>query len=380
MARRSKTGVRGLSRSQDGGWTFDLRWREANGERRRHQERWPATVPAPAAKMRAREMTALALAGGWQPKTSAPRRLAEAFDQYMDWAAVNRPAGVSKRRAACDRLLAVIGSVAVGEISPFAIERFKKARTDAGAAPATVNRDLEVLTHFYGLAASWDWCSREKADAVRRVPHLKEPPGRVRYLTGDEEARLMGALPVRVRRIVTATLLSGMRQSEVVLLRKNAVDLQGKVITLTRTKANKLRRIYVNDAFARLLEEAIADSREGVQYVFTNRAGEPYTPDGVRSIFRRGVQKAGILNFHFHDLRHTTATRLRQRGVGIDAIADVLGHSSLAMAQRYAHLGRDTLREAMASLPTPAMPATPEPKQHLEEKKTPRRRLGSVAR
>ena len=70
----------------------------------------------------------------------------------------------------------------------------------------------------------------------------------------------------------------------------------------------------------------------------------------------RARTRAGVTDFRFHDLRHTIATRLRRAGAGLDVVADVLGHATLTMARRYAHLGKETMRAAMAALPSPAAP------------------------
>jgi integrase len=284
--------------------------------------------------------------------------------------------------AACSRLLSGIGDRRVDEVSPFHIERFKrdrlrsklrggKAKADGTkptppgteAAPGTVNRDLEILGHAFGLFASWGMVTTDQARAVQAVPHLKEPPGRVRYLTANEEALLLAKLSPGIRPIVLTALLSGMRQSEVVSLARDAVDLSAGMITLTTTKANRVRRVYVNADLAAVLREAMG--RSPGSFVFANGKGERYTCDGVRVLFRRAVEKAGLADFRFHDLRHTTATRLRRAGAGLDVVADVLGHATLTMAKRYAHLGSANLRAAMDSLPAPAKPAAVETTGHL---------------
>jgi len=125
--------------------------------------------------------------------------------------------------------------------------------TKGDVAAGTVNRDLEVLSHFFALAQSWGWVTAEQVRVLRAVSHLKEPPGRVRYLVGDEEARLLAALSPGIRPIVVTALLSGMRQAEVVNLTKDAVDLGAGMLTLTTTKANRVRRIYINAALAVVL-------------------------------------------------------------------------------------------------------------------------------
>ena len=307
------------------------------------------------------------------------RHVMDLFGEDLDsaresegWCDANRPERKKKRQAACDRLLAILGDKRLSDVAAFDVERFKRARLKGeglpapkdGAkkrketvAPATVNRDIEVLSHVFGLAASWGWVSKEAADGVRSVERLKEPPGRVRHLSCDEEGRLFGSLPIQVHRIVVVALLTGMRQAEVVKLKKSAVDLDARQLMLTRTKSNKPRPVYLNDDAIAVLKDAMAASSG--EHVFATRKGTPYTCDGVRSILYRARARADLKDFRFHDLRHTTATRLRRAGAGLDVVADVLGHATLTMARRYAHLGKETMRAAMAALPSPVAPVTP---------------------
>ena len=212
MSRASKTGIRGLYRGDDGRFRIDLRWREpSTGQRRRYCERLPAGVTAAAAKQRARELLSAALAGGFDPQQAPPRRLGEALDEYEKWAKVNRPRTLRDRQSIGKILRDRLGDPPLDELNPFLVERFKRDRAAEGVAPATVNRAVAMLKHLCGLCASWGWMPEDKARAIRAVKLLREPPGRVRYLTGDEEERLIAALPSGIRPIVLAALLSGMR-------------------------------------------------------------------------------------------------------------------------------------------------------------------------
>ncbi len=373
MSRPSRTGTRGLYKDATGRWSLDLRWRDPmTAEYRRYRERFAEGISAAAAKVRAREILASALAGKFDPTArKVPRKVSAGFDEYVNWCEANHPARQKKKRAACDRVLAIVGDKALEQFSALDVERFKRDRLKGGGlpestpaykrktttAPATVNRDLEVLFHFFGLAASWGWVTKEKADAIREVQRLKEPPGRVRHMSLDEETKLIAALPVRVQRIVLLALLTGMRQQEVVLLKKSAVDVQARQLMLTKTKSNKTRPVYLNEHALAIVNEAIADSK--TEHVFASRTGKPYTCDGVRSIYRRACVRAGLTDLRFHDTRHTTATRLRREGAGLDLIAKVLGHAGITMVLRYAHLGQDTIRDAMATLPVPRSATAP---------------------
>jgi len=247
-------------------------------------------------------------------------------------------------------------------MSVFAVEKYKRARLqDVG--PASVNREIAMLKHFCNYAVEHEWMEAETARAIRAVRLLKEPPGRVRYLSTDEEKALLAALPRSIRVIVRAADLSGMRRSEVVLLRKDAVDLRNRVITLTKTKSNKVRRIPINDALAKILDEAMRRSTS--DYVFTTRRVRPYQPDSVSRAFHRAVEAAEIDDLRLHDIRHDFATKLRRRGVGIDVIKELLGHADITTTMRYAHVEQELLREAVAKLDKPKL-AAPLPRQTLK--------------
>jgi integrase len=363
MPRSSRTGIRGLFRDGEGRWQIDIRWREpGTGEYRRYRELLPEGLKAAEAKERARKQLAAALAGGFNPRQEAARRLAAALDEYIKWRKANGRAAVEKQQKSAERLVASLGDAELAAVSPFAVERFKRDRQAAGAGPATVNRDLAVLRHFYSLAAKWGWVPKAHAIAIHEVPPLKEPPGRVRYLAPEEEGRLMAAVAKNtpMRRVILAALLTGMRQGELLTLRREAVDLAASEITLVRTKNNRVRRIPIAEALAPVLKEAMEASRTG--YVFESRLGEPYTENGLRSAWAGIRERAKLQDFHFHDLRHSCATALRRRGAGLDVIQRILGHSSLAMVMRYAHVGEDLVRDAISSLPAPVarpLPAAP---------------------
>jgi integrase len=357
MARHSRTGVRGLARLKSGRFRIDLRWRDARtGLQRRHMELLPANLPAAAAKRRAQETLAAALTGELGTMRE-PKRLSEALEDYCKWADDNRPLTADDRRSRANVLKEGLGDIFLDDISAFRVERFKRDRLaeNPKPAPATVNRALAYLKHACGLFVGWGWMKPEVADAIRKVRLLKEPPGRVRYLSADEEARLVGALAGKphVAAVVVAAALSGMRRGEVLGLRRDAVDLRHMTITLQKTKSNKVRRIPICDQLVPVLEEAI---KKGGEFVFLNRRGKPWTVDGFKPAWYSVVAAAKLEDFHFHDLRHDFATKLRRRGVGLDVIAQLLGHASLAMTQRYAHVEQDLLRKAVARLPRLAAP------------------------
>lgn len=358
MPKASKHGVPGLYRTEKG-WHIDIRWRDPKtGKPQRYRERLARTLPAAAAKERARTLLASAKAGTFDAHRKAMPSLRAAFDEYGKVLDGNFPKYAKKRRAALARLLASIGDKPLDHVSALDVERFKRDRRKGidGKArePATVNRDLEILKTFIRWAVTSFGLPEHHAKAVRCVKKLREPAERVRSLTTDEESRLLAKLNDHAGRITRLALLTGMRQSEVIGLRKNAVDLQHGTVTLTDTKNGEPRVVYLNDEASAVVREAMAVS--SCEHVFVSRTKKPYTADGFRAVFRRACERAKVTNFRFHDTRHTTATRLRRANVGLDVVAKTLGHKSLRMTTRYAHIEPLTMRAAMAQLPALAAP------------------------
>jgi integrase len=182
---------------------------------------------------------------------------------------------------------------------------------------------------------------------------LKEPPGRVRWLTDAERSRLEAKLPVRFKRVVLAAALCGQRLSNVIGLTRDRVDFDHHTLSIPKTKSGKRHDVPISGPLAAVLKEAIADGdtmADSPTHVFLSRHGMPYTSSGVTSLFRKIAARAKVKDFHFHDLRHDYATRARRAGHGLDVVQELLGHSSPVMTQRYAHIGVSELHKAVAAV------------------------------
>lgn len=355
MARPSKTGIKGLHKDKRGRWCIDFRYRDpSTREMRRHTEDLPIGITAVAAKERTRLALNAAYAGELRTTSDGPHRLNDALDQYVEWCETNRPRTIGDRRYLSAVLKRHLGNVPLSELSPFNVERLKRDRAAEGVAPATVNRAVAMLKHFIGLASKWGWMPADLAISLRTVRLLTEPPGRIRYLTEDEAVQLIGALRDDVRAIACTALLTGMRLGELTGLTKNAIDFDAGLITLTQTKTNRIRRVPIHQSLAPILRFEMARSTS--LFVFTNRHGRPHSHRATK-IFRDTARHLGIQDLRFHDLRHDFATKIRLAGAGLDVIATLLGHTTLAMTQRYAHLGLSTLRDAVDLLAPPTSPS-----------------------
>ena len=215
-------------------------------------------------------------------------------------------------------------------------------------SPASINRYLAVLSHAFTVAVKeWGWLDD---NPCRKVTKPTEPRGRVRYLRDDERERLLRACressnPWLYTAVVVA-LSTGVRKSELMGLTWTDVDLQAGRITLHETKNGEVRVVPLAGPALALLREHAKVCRLDTDLVFPGRKRRP-GPDGkpkppapidLRAPWDVALKRAGIEDFRWHDLRHSTASYLAMNGASLAEIAEVLGHKTLAMVKRYAHL------------------------------------------
>lgn len=214
-----------------------------------------------------------------------------------------------------------------------AIVDFRKAR---GAGAAGVNRTLAVLRQLLGRSQkAWN----------QDVPHIdwrahwqREPKGRVRWLTPAEAQRLCEELPEHVRLAVEWSLYTGTRKSETFGLRWEDVDMQRGTATV-QGKTGR-RSVWLSAEARAVISRA------------THSGPLVFDRTNNRKLFAAGVASCGLENFHWHDLRHTHATWMRQAGAPLEIVARSLGHSTIQVTQRYAHVDDQEVKDALRKLPS----------------------------
>ena len=185
-----------------------------------------------------------------------------------------------------------------------------------------------------------------KQNPAKPVKLLKEPPGRLRYLTLEELTRLLDTCAPHLKPIVVMAVHTGMRRREILSLRWSDVDLRQRIMTLTKTKNNERRILPINAQLAEVLR-SIPRHVES-PYVFCDRDGRPY--ERIDNGFRRACKRAGIGDCRFHDLRHTFASHLVMRGANLWSVQELLGHKTGKMTVRYTHLSTLHLQETVSLL------------------------------
>lgn len=219
----------------------------------------------------------------------------------------------------------------------------KDGDKDKTRAGATVVRYLASLSGCLAYAVKeLQWLER---NPVERVSKPKEAPGRVRFLSDEERTALLNACKESANAdLYTAVVLSlttGGRHSEIMGLTWAQVDFKARTITLRHgeTKNNEARTLpLVGEAFTLLQERSkVRSLKDGRVFPYHDKKGEPAMLN-LRHHWEIALKAAGIANFRWHDLRHTTASYLAMQGVSPLEISKILGHKTMAMVSRYSHL------------------------------------------
>jgi integrase len=284
----------------------------------------------------ARELEAEADRSGWVTDTRFAEKttLGELLARYSTKVSPTKRSASSEqarigaicRRDICHRTLAKLTSA---DVATYRDERLKDA------APATVVRELNTISHAIETALrEWGlWLPRNPVKTVRR-PSV--PQGRKRRLEDEEEARLLaacerGRTPL-LEPLVVLAIETAMRRGELLALRWEHVHFDSRIVHLPLTKNGESRDVPLS---RRATDTLIALSRHkqlGAELVF------PMSANSVRLAFERLRARANMQDFHFHDLRHESITRLFERGLTIAEVSAISGHKELRMLQRYIHL------------------------------------------
>jgi integrase len=247
------------------------------------------------------------------------------------------------------RLNELLGKRAAESITPREIEdTLSRIADNEGWAASTFNHYRSLISLAYRLAI------RDRgfiSNPARSVPHRRENNSRVRFLSDDEELRLRNVLATTYLWHVPEfdlALHTGLRQGSQYSLTWDMVDWNERMLNIPRTKNEEPLHVPLNEAALAALRIICARSAEVGRVFRSERTGEPL--EHPRHWFEPAVVKARIRDFHWHDLRHTFASRLRMKGAPLEDIADLLGHKSLTMTKRYAHLGPSHLHQLVSRL------------------------------
>lgn len=235
-------------------------------------------------------------------------------------------------------LIPSFGDVPLKEFSSQLVENFQSKLIRQNFTAATVNKYVGILKTMLSKAVDWELCTEEILRSLRKVKQLKNVNKRLRYLSIDECAKLLQCCSPHLKPIVLFAMFTGMRKGEILNLTWDQIDFKHGYILVEKTKKNERKEIPLSNSLKEVL--MTLPRHPHVPYVFFNpKTLKPYT--GVKRAFHTACRRAGIRDFHFHDLRHTFASQLAMSGVNIAAIKELLGHKDIKMTMCYSHLASE---------------------------------------
>lgn len=251
-----------------------------------------------------------------------------------------------------------LGQYVLADVTPTLVAEYRdglaSGKTPHGnrRSPSTVNRYLAILSHVFTVAVKeWAWVDANPLAKVRKLP---EPRGRVRYLTDNERTELLKACRAsgdpNLYPAVVLALSTGMRAGELLGLTWDDVDVHNGRAVLHETKNGERRAVPITGHALEVLREHAKVRRLRSPYVFSGRTAHGAKPADLRGAWLAALKRAEITDFRWHDLRHSTASYLAMNGASLAEIAEVLGHKTLLMARRYAHLSEQHTTTVVARM------------------------------
>ena len=272
----------------------------------------------------------------------------EIVDIYIKYAEINLYSSYSAIKIA-ERFKKLWGNKLISDITPKLIEQYKEQRLktvyakkivnnkviDKYIMPATINREIGVLSKIFSLAISNKYT---KENPVRNVKKLKTINKLERHLSVEEEQKLLSVCNnhlAYLKPIIIMALNTGMRKSEILNMTWDCVDFTNNEISALNTKNGKKNTIPMSSKLNNTLKQ-IRVNEPYTTYVFTNPKTNTKYID-ITKAFKTICSLAGVINFRFHDLRHTGATRMVAAGIPLPIVKEILNHAKIQTTMRYTH-------------------------------------------
>ncbi|MBM4305181.1 MAG: site-specific integrase [Deltaproteobacteria bacterium] len=289
--------------------------------------------------------------GKWFEKLPGEEKtFTELMEKYMaEHSARNKaPKSHNRDKSLKVHLLKDFGDLTLVEITPMLISAYKARRRGEGASPRTLNYELALMSHAFNLALKeWEWT---RDNPVRKVSKEKVNNQVERWLTLEEEEKLIASSLDWIKEIISFAIATGLRESEILDLKWPQVNMARKTIEILVQKNKGKDTLPLNKRALEILEQRSRSRLPGVEFVFCTGKG---TRIGARNLLRgfySALKKAKITPLRFHDLRHTFATRLVQAGVDLYTVQKLGRWKNISMVMRYAHHYPESLRSGVEVL------------------------------
>jgi integrase len=292
------------------------------------------------------QQTEAAIREGRHFKTTEAKKhtLAELITRYITAVLPLKPKSQKKQAGQLTWWKNQLGSYSLADITPALIAEHRDKLLNENTArkdkrsPATTNRYLAALSHAFTMAVKeYGWI---ESNPLLKISKPKEPRGRTRFLSDEERTRLLDICRENenpyLYLVIVLLLSTGARKMEILGLKWTDIDFIRGIITLHQTKNGEKRLLPLTGYALELMHKHGKVRRINCPWIFPSHDGKK--PMDLRKPFETALKKAEINDFRWHDLRHSAASYLAMNGASMSEIAEVLGHKTLQMVKRYAHL------------------------------------------